>query len=163
MSNLKLYRRRLIPDETILLDDDTILEQNDEYIVTKWDVFRPKENFHHGSSCYCLNKGIKVSKFYREDGSLFLWYIDIVDYQWSNDKSELLVLDLLADVTIDPDGKMKVLDLDEVVMALDSRALSQDLLKKCLNQLHNLLESIYDGDFTKIQEHLEEIENIQSD
>ena len=35
MTVSKLYRRRLIPAECILLKDDIILEQNDEIIVTK--------------------------------------------------------------------------------------------------------------------------------
>ena len=158
MSNFKLYRKRLIPNEMILLHDDLILEHTDEFIITKWKVLHPKAEFHHGVSCYCLNKGIKVSKFYREDNSLFQWYIDIVDYQWSDDKSELVVLDLLADVTIDTDGNMKVLDLDEIAMALDKEVLSIELLKKCMNRLHHLLHSIYDGSFKKIQNHLEETE-----
>ena len=37
MSNeLQIYRKRLIPEECILLKDDIIVEQNEDYILTKW-------------------------------------------------------------------------------------------------------------------------------
>ena len=61
MKNLSLYRRRLIPDECILLKDDILLEANDDHILTKWNTLKPKEFLHHGDSCYYLNKGVKVS------------------------------------------------------------------------------------------------------
>ena len=36
MSNeLQIYRKRLIPEECILLKDDIIVEQNEDYILTK--------------------------------------------------------------------------------------------------------------------------------
>ena len=50
-----LYRRRLIPDECILLKDDIVLEWNEDRIVTSWKALHPKKDLHHGSSCYFLN------------------------------------------------------------------------------------------------------------
>ena len=38
MEHLKIYRRRMIPDECILLKDDIILEQTKDLIVTKWNT-----------------------------------------------------------------------------------------------------------------------------
>ena len=35
MEYLKIYRKRMIPDECILLKDDIILEKTDDIIVTK--------------------------------------------------------------------------------------------------------------------------------
>ena len=93
-----IYRRRLIPAERILLKDDIIVEQNDEFIVTKWNTIRPKPGFSHGCSCYFLREGIKVSKIYRADHSLLYWYCDIVDYSFDPADSSLTVTDLLADV-----------------------------------------------------------------
>ena len=116
MTNPVLYRRRLIPDECIPLKDDLILECNEERIVTSWNAIRPKKDLHHGFSCYFLKEGFKVSKFYYEDGRLLYWYCDIVSYDYSSTDNRLMVTDLLADVIIYPDGFVKVVDLDELVM-----------------------------------------------
>ena len=70
MSELQLYRRRLIPDECILLKDDIIVKQTEELVITSWNTLNPKIAFSHGCSCYFLNEGFKISKFYRQDGSL---------------------------------------------------------------------------------------------
>ena len=57
----------------------------------------------------------------------------------------MIVTDLLADVIIYPDGFVKVLDLDELVTALECRSLSLDTLKASLRQLDKLLHIIYGG------------------
>lgn len=82
MEHLKIYRRRMIPDECILLKDDIILEQTKDLIVTKWNTLKPRRDFHHGYSCYFLSYGYKVSKLYREIthssfGTVILWTINI--------------------------------------------------------------------------------------
>ena len=69
MSKLQLFRRRLIPDECILLKDDVIVSQSDDHIITTWTTLNPKICFHNGCSCYFLKEGFKLSKFYRHDGS----------------------------------------------------------------------------------------------
>ena len=81
-TSINIYRKRIIPDECILLKNDTILEATDEFIITKWETLKPRRDFHHGYSCYYLKEGYKVSKFYREDHSLLYWYCDIVNYQY---------------------------------------------------------------------------------
>ena len=85
MNISKIYRKRLIPAECLFLKDDIIVEQNDEFVLTKWKTLHPKPNFSHGCSCYLFNEGIKVSKIYREDGSLVYWYCDIVDYDFDEE------------------------------------------------------------------------------
>lgn len=159
MTNPILYRRRIIPDECILLKDDVILECNDERIITSWNALHPKKDLHHGCSCYFLKEGFKVSKFYYEDGSLLYWYCDIVDFDYCPTDNHLIVTDLLADVIIYPDGFVKVVDLDELVTALESRALSLDTLKSSLNKLDRLLNMIYAGDFQKLTCQIEKFEN----
>ena len=69
-----LYRKRLIPDECILLKDDSILEVTEDHILTRWNTLKPKKILHHGDSCYYLNKGVKVSRFYTRDNLLVLRY-----------------------------------------------------------------------------------------
>ena len=94
MSNeLQIYRKRLIPEECILLKDDIIVEQNEDYILTKWKTLNPKTTFSHGCSCYYLKEGFKISKFYRHDGSLLYWYCDIVEYTSRPEDNSLIVTD----------------------------------------------------------------------
>ncbi|MBR5800989.1 MAG: DUF402 domain-containing protein [Lachnospiraceae bacterium] len=158
MTNPVLYRRRIIPDECIQLKDDVILECNEDRIVTSWNAIRPKKDLHHGYSCYFLKEGFKVSKFYYEDGRLLYWYCDIVDYDYITSDNKLIVTDLLADVIIYPDGFVKVVDLDELVTALNSRSISLDTLKSSLNKLDKLLNLIYAGKFDTLKKEIEKFE-----
>jgi protein associated with RNAse G/E len=153
-----LYRKRLIPDECILLKDDIIISCDENVILTKWNTLKPKKDLHHGYSCYLLNEGIKVSKFYREDNSLIYWYCDIVDYQFNEDKSALVATDLLADVLIYPDGFVKVLDLDELADACEMGMISGELLQESLRTTNRLLETIYQGNFGKYMQYINEAE-----
>ena len=52
-----LYRKRIIPEECILLKDDKILYQDEQVIVTGWQTLKPKKDLHHGYSCYFLKEG----------------------------------------------------------------------------------------------------------
>lgn len=146
-----LYRKRLIPDECVLLKDDTILYRDDRIIVTGWHSLKPRKDLHHGCSCYYLNEGIKVSRFYQEDNSLIYWYCDIVDYAYDEDADTYVVTDLLADVVVYPDGFVKVIDLDELVTARKSLILSETMLDAALLRLDRLLKIIYSGGFPALQ------------
>lgn len=159
MKNPTLYRKRLIPDECIHLKDDIIISSNDEVIITKWNTLKPKKDLHHGYSCYLLQEGIKVSKFYREDNSLIYWYCDIVDYKWEEDGETLIATDLLADVLIYPDGFVKVLDLDELAEATEQGLISDKLLKESLKATNKLLETIYRGEFGKYMRYINDAES----
>lgn len=142
-----LYRKRIIPDECIPLKNDKILYMDDEIIVTKWLALKPKVDLHHGYSCYFLNKGIKVSKFMKEDGCLMYWYCDIVEHSYSKEDNSYTFTDLLADVIIFPDGKVKVVDLDEIAVAFERKMISEHELVITLRTLDSLLNMIYSGDF----------------
>lgn len=157
-----LYRKRLIPEECILLKDDVILYRDDRIIVTSWHSLKPRKDLHHGYSCYYLDKGIKVSKFYRPDNTLLYWYCDIVDYDYSPDTDTYVVTDLLADVIVYPDGFVKVVDLDELVAALESGLLSEDLLKKSLLRIDALLKIIYGNNFSALQESIDSREQAEN-
>ena len=142
-----LDRKRLIPEECILLKDDTVLYRDDKIIVTGWNSLKPRKDLHHGSSCYYLEEGIKVSRFCRADNSLLYWYCDIVDYDYNKNTDTYVVTDLLADVIVYPDGFVKVVDLDELVTAQESCLLTDDMLRKAILRLNHLLEIIYAGAF----------------
>lgn len=157
MKHLQLFRKRLLPAECIPLKNDIIVEANKEVIITKWNTLNPKTTFDHGCSCYFLEEGYKVSKFYRVDGSLLYWYCDIVDYDYNEKENILIVTDLLADVIIYPDGRVKVMDLDEMAEALDSGLITPELLSAGLRRLHNLLSLIDRDKFDRLQEKLNKL------
>ena len=152
-----LYRKRIIPEECVLLKDDKILYQDEQIIVTGWNTLKPKKELHHGYSCYFLNEGYKVSKFYREDNSLLFWYCDIVEHDYQPETNTYVFTDLLADVIIYPDGFVKVVDIDELVTARNENLISEDTLKKSLLCLSNLLDIIYSGHFDTLQEPIEKV------
>lgn len=155
MEHLKIYRKRIIPDECILLKDDIILEQTDDTIITKWNTLKPRRDFHHGFSCYFLRSGYKVSKFYREDGTLLYWYCDIVDYTYQEAENALIVTDLLADVVLYPDGYIKVLDINELAIALEKSLCEPQLVTQALRKLDALLNLIYDDKFDTLAAEIE--------
>ena len=157
MTPLQIYRKRLIPDECILLKDDIILEQNEEIILTKWNTLNPKTTFSHGCSCYFLHDGIKVSKFLRPDNSLLYWYCDVVSYDYDQKNNSLIVTDLLADVIVHPDGTVQVVDLDELAEAFEKGLLTEQQMCACLRQLNQLLSYIYRDKFDRLQTHLQKL------
>lgn len=149
-----LFRKRLIPDECIKLKDDTILYMDDNIIVTSWKTLKPRKDFHHGYSCYFLKEGYKVSQFLKEDGSLVYWYCDIVTYLWDRPQNTLTVVDLLADVTVDPDGKMNVLDIDELCEAKEKLLISENQFFISVKQLGALIKLIQDNNFSTLTDQL---------
>lgn len=155
MEQLKIYRRRMIPDECILLRDDIILDQTEDIIITKWNTLKPRRDFHHGFSCYFLKLGYKLSKFYREDNTLLYWYCDIVDYTYHASENTLIVTDLLADVVIYPDGYIKVLDVDELAVALEKHLCEPQVIIQALKKLDAFLNLIYDDKFDTLSSKIE--------
>lgn len=155
----QLYRKRIIPDECVELKDDIVLFYNDDIIVTKWNTLKPKKDLHHGYSCYFLKEGYKVSKFYQADNRLLYYYCDIVRYDFEEEKNQLIVTDLLADVIVYPDGFVKVVDLDEIVPALNNGALSIEQLKRALLSCNALLTLIYNGRLFELTQYIEQYED----
>lgn len=150
MTTPALYRKRLIPEECILLKDDIILDMNEEYILTKWNTLKPKKILHHGDSCYYLHKGVKVSRFYTEDNLLICFYCDIVSYAWNEEKTSLFTTDLLLDILVYPDNSFKMLDMDELAYAHDQKLISDTLLQNSLLTANRILNEIYDKKFHEI-------------
>ena len=149
MENITLYRRRLIPDEIVHLKDDMVLYHDDTVIITKWKTIKPRKDMDHGFSAYLLKEGIKVSKFYRADNSLLYWYCDIVDYEYDSVKNSYTSTDLLADVVLYPDGKIKVLDLDELAEASVKDLITKEQIHSALIRTDMLLTTMYSGEFSR--------------
>ncbi len=157
MSDMKLYRKRLIPQECILLKDDVIVHCSEDVLITSWKTLNPKTQFSHGCSCYFFKEGFKVSKFYRSDGSLLYYYCDIVEYDTNTEENSMIVTDLLADVVIYPDGTHKVLDLDELADAYEQKLISEKQLMCSLRQLDKLLNLVQKGEFNTLLHKLESL------
>jgi len=157
MNFSKLYRKRLIPMECILLKDDTVEYCSDEMLITSWKTLKPKTEFSHGCSCYFFKEGFKVSKFYKQDGQLLYYYCDIVEFEKNDEDDSLIITDLLADVILYPDGKVHVMDLDELADAQEQALISGTQLNRSLRQLDKLLNIIYKGDFSQLLEKMESL------
>ncbi len=157
MEITKIYRKRFIPAECVLLKDDIIIMQDEEVIITKWNTLNPKPAFSHGCSCYFLKEGLKVSKIYRSDNTLLYWYCDIVEYTLDEQAHTLTATDLLADVIVYPDGRTKVVDLDELAQAFEDGLLTGSQLSAALRQLNHLLTYIYKDKFDQLQIQLESL------
>lgn len=155
MNISQIYRRRIIPADRILLKDDIIVAQDGETVITKWTTLNPKTDFARGCSCFFLKEGIKMSKFYREDGTLLRWYCDIVEYSFDEGEGAMTYTDLLADVILYPDGSMKVVDLDELAEAMEHGWITKEQSTLCLRSLHRLLSLIYRGKFDRLQARLD--------
>jgi hypothetical protein len=147
MKDVKIYRKRMIPDECVLLRDDELLEVTEDMIITKWHTLKPRRDFDHGYSCYYLDLGYKVSKFFREDNTLLYWYCDIVNYRFEDNGGTLIASDLLVDVLVYPDGYVKVLDVDELAIAIEKGLCEPALVAEALRKLDKLLNLIYDDKF----------------
>ena len=156
MTHLQIFRKRLIPAETVLLKDDVILRQENDRIVTSWHAFHPRPDLMRGFSCYYTEDYLKVSRMIHDDDS-FHWYIDIADYTWSKTRDTLTMTDLLADVIIDPGGQIRVTDLDELADAHSRGLITDDLLKKSLYTLDRLLRELYTHGIKRLSEPLENL------
>lgn len=158
MDEVKLYRKRLIPEECIELKGDEILRRDNNIIVTRWKILKPRTDFASGLSCYFLKKGIKVSKMLRKDGSLYQWYCDIIKTDYDPCVQTYLFTDLLADVIIQPDGAVRVVDLDELAIADEKGLITREELRMALIQLNDLLGLIYSDEFDSLKTAIEECE-----
>lgn len=138
-----LYRKRLIPMECIHLKDDKIISRDDNYIITTWKTLHPKPEFSHGISYYCLMEGWKISLFYRSDHSVAYIYCDIIDTEYTKENDTYVFTDLLADVIIENDGMVRIVDLDELADACSLGIISDDMLVTALHRLDALLSIIY--------------------
>ena len=156
MTQLQIFRKRLIPAETVLLKDDVILRQENDLIVTSWCAFHPRPDLMRGFSCYYTEDHLKVSRMIHDDHS-FHWYIDIADYTWNDSRDSLTMTDLLADVIIESDGLIRVTDLDELADAHSQGLISDDQLKKSLYTLDRLLRELYSHGIDRLAKPLENL------
>jgi len=155
-----LYRKRLIPDECICLNNDDIIVQNNTQIITVWKTLHPKNEFAKGISYYVIDKGWKISKFYSSQNELVYIYCDIIDTIYDEQTDSYTFTDLLADVIVENNGDVKVLDLDELATALKSDIISIQMIVIALNRLDALLKTVYSGELQKYIEVLDQYSTL---
>lgn len=150
MEKPKIYRKRFIPNEVVFLKDDEIQYYDEDVIVTKWNVLKPRKDFSKGYSCYYIKKGYKVSKFLDDDENLVYYYCDIIETKYNAAENSYLFIDLLADVIIYESGFVKVVDIGEIADALENNLIDIELAKRALKQLDELLDIIYKEGLKKL-------------
>ena len=92
-------------------------------------------------------------------GNLVYYYCDIIDVTYHEDKKEYIMTDLLADIKIYGDGKVEVVDLDEIADAMEQGLITQQMAMTALRRLNDLLQIIYQGNFeTLIYNYMEKVE-----
>jgi predicted RNA-binding protein associated with RNAse of E/G family len=65
--------------------------------------------------------------------------------------------DLLADIVVYPDGRIRLLDLDELAEAHARGLIDSRTLERCLVRVNSLLDTIYKNHFRELIKPLEEI------
>ena len=156
-SNISIYRKRFIPDETNYLKDDVILHVDDSKIFTSWKALKARSDIERGVSAYFLNRGYKVSKLYDKDENVVYWYCDMINVVKNSDE-EYIFEDLLLDVIVYEDGRVVVMDADELATAMEDEMIPQEYVSKALRYMNDLLKIIYSGQFKAIQKYIDEAE-----
>ena len=154
MENLLLYRKRFIPNEIILLKDDKIVFADKNIIVTHWNTLKPRSDFSTGKSCFFINEGFKISQLFDKNKNLVCTYCDIIQTEFNPQNNSYIFSDLLLDVIIEPDGKIKLVDVAEVADALDEGLITQEQAKDALRKLDKLLGIIYNDEISKLTQHI---------
>ncbi len=152
---LTLYRKRLIPEECILLKDDIILYKSNNLLLTSWNTLKPKTTLAKGYSLYVLDKGYKISKFIDSNDNFICWYCDIIQHDYDEENETYVFTDLLTDVLVYENGFVKVVDLEELSMAHKDGLITTQELYSSLDKTNSLLQEIYSGEFKQYTDFIE--------
>ena len=154
-NSIKLYRKRIIPEELVYLKDDIILHRDPSTIITKWNSLKPRKDFARGISAYYMEEGFKVSKIIDKHNKLVYWYCDLIETEYLPEQQTYIFTDLLADIVVYPDESFRVLDLEEIGDALTTKKLSIEKANKALHLCNDLLHIIYSDQFHKYKKQIE--------
>jgi len=142
-----MWRQRYIPYEILDISGDEVLYRDDKLLITKWHVIHPRTDIQGGISYIYLDKGLKISKHYKDTGEFVKYYCDIFEIEYTPEKDEYIFRDLLVDVIVTPDNAVKVVDFDELADALDKELITKNQASDALRKLDYLLKMIYSGNF----------------
>ena len=142
---MKIYRKRYIPNEIVDISGDKVEFVSEDLLITSWLPIHPRNDVAFGMSYTYLKKGWKISKFYDKDKNFLYWYCDIIDAQIKDE--EYILVDLLVDIKVYPDGRYEILDEEELDEALNQGLITKEQKEEALNKLNALLETIKKGEF----------------
>lgn len=142
-----ILRTRYIPFETVDISSDELLYRDDKLLITRWKAIRPRTDISGGISYTFLNEGIKISRFYDAHKNFAYWYCDIIDVEYDKKLDRYTLIDLLLDVKLMPDGTMKVLDADELAVALEEGLITQEQACRSLKKMDSILQQVYKKNF----------------
>lgn len=142
-----VLRRRYIPYEVVDISSDELLLRRDNLLVTKWTTIKPRPDFCGGISFTFLDRGYKLGRFFDRDGHFLYWYCDIIEVSYDRDSDTYTINDLLLDIKIFPDGRVIILDAEELAQALEEGLITKEQAGKALRIFDSLLKLIYSGDF----------------
>jgi predicted RNA-binding protein associated with RNAse of E/G family len=113
-----------------------------------------------------MKNGWKISRLYRDDGELAYIYCDIIQTEYDSARDSYIFTDLLADVIVENNGAVHVVDLDELADAFQQQLITAGQLTDALHQLDHLLALIYSDGleqyFEKMKQALSPIEKDSS-
>ncbi|HCC07716.1 MAG TPA: DUF402 domain-containing protein [Clostridiales bacterium] len=145
---MTLLRKRYIPNEVIDISSDEILYVDDELLVSKWvPIHKRDDDIKEGIAYLYIKRGFKIAKRYNGQGELKHYYCDIMQVEVDEEKKVYTEIDLLVDVVVYPDGRVMVLDLDELVDAREQGLITETQLLYALSRANELLNIIYQGKF----------------
>lgn len=142
-----ILRRRYIPNEIVDISDDELLFRSDDLLITRWTAIKPRPDFYGGISFAFLDRGYKLGRFYDSDGRFLYWYCDIIEIVYDASSDTYTMNDLLLDIKIFPDGRVILLDAEELAQAIDEGLITNQQACMSLRTLDNLLKMIYGGSF----------------
>ncbi|MHB8065937.1 MAG: DUF402 domain-containing protein [Ruminiclostridium sp.] len=147
MKRPSILRTRYIPFETVDISSDEMLFRDDEILITRWKAIKPRSDISGGISYTFLKEGLKISRFYDSDKKFAYWYCDIIDVEYNSDIDQYTFIDLLLDVKLMPNGTMKVLDADELAIALEEGLITQEQACSSLKKMDHMLQKVYKNSF----------------
>lgn len=142
-----ILRQRFIPFETVDITSDELLYRDDKLLITRWKAIRPRNDFTGGVSYTFLEEGFKVGRFYSSEGDLVFWYCDIIEVDYDEKLDQYTLIDLLVDIKVMPDGRVRLLDADELATAAEQGLVTMNQVCSALRRMDHLLSIIYSGNF----------------
>ncbi len=142
-----VLRKRYIPNEIVDISDDELLFRSDDLLITRWTAIKPRPDFYGGISFAFLDRGYKLGRFYDINGQFLYWYCDIIEVVYDASSDTYTMNDLLLDIKVFPDGRVILLDAEELAEAIEDRLITNDQVCMSLRTLDGLLKMIYSGNF----------------
>lgn len=147
MNKPKIFRKRFIPNEIVDISSDEFIYRDNEVIITRWKPIKPRTDFAWGISYTFHKEGYKISRFYNCNDDLLYWYCDIIEVEYYLEEDKFILNDLLVDVKILPDGKINILDFDELSLALENDLITKTQLATAIQNFSKLVELINSNNF----------------